>query len=103
MRATSARRLLILDCLVVARATDYYVSTSGDNLNNAGTLASPFGTIARCAEAMSAGDRCCIESGTYREEVIMGSKSDTTFEACSGGRVLLDGTVDISTIATGAW
>jgi len=49
-------------------AADYYVSPAGDD-TDPGTLASPFKTIQRAADAMRAGDTCYIREGTYREAV----------------------------------
>ena len=73
----------------------YHVSTTGSDAA-AGSASAPFRTIQRCANAISTGDKCCIASGTYHEAVTVNGKTGTTFEACGGGRVALDGTVAIS-------
>lgn len=48
--------------------TSYYVSPNGDDAN-AGTLATPFRTVQKCAEVAQAGDTCYLRAGTYRETV----------------------------------
>lgn len=50
----------------VAQATDYYVSTSGND-SNAGTQAAPFRTIQKGSEVAQAGDTVHVLPGTYIE------------------------------------
>ena len=61
-------------CLISLAATavvaaDFYVAPSGSDTNS-GTLAQPFLTIQKAANAMKAGDTCYIRAGIYRETVI---------------------------------
>ena len=51
-------------------ASNYYVSNNGDD-NNPGTLQSPFLTIQKAADIMTAGDVCYIRQGSYHEAIIM--------------------------------
>lgn len=46
----------------------FYVAITGND-SNAGTLASPFRTIQKCASVVTAGKTCWIRAGTYRELV----------------------------------
>ncbi|MCP9236143.1 DUF1565 domain-containing protein [Lewinella sp. JB7] len=52
--------------LIPLSATDYYVSTDGDD-ENPGTKEFPFRTIARASAVLRAGDICYLRGGTYRE------------------------------------
>jgi MYXO-CTERM domain-containing protein len=47
-----------------ARATEYYVATTGAD-SNAGTMDSPFGTLQKAASTAAAGDTVWIRGGTY--------------------------------------
>ncbi len=47
----------------------YYVSASGGDDANPGTLEKPFRTISKAAAIMVPGDACYIREGTYRETV----------------------------------
>ena len=49
-------------------ATDYYVSTKGDD-KNTGTKRNPFLTIQKAADIMMPGDICYIAAGIYNESV----------------------------------
>jgi hypothetical protein len=63
--------LLILSLALLpafVSAANYYVSTSGNDAN-AGTQASPWRTIQRCANVAQAGDTCYVRAGTYNEQV----------------------------------
>lgn len=57
---------LLLFLVTSLTATDYYVSKSGDDVND-GSLNDPFLTIAKAASVMFPGDVCYIMEGTYRE------------------------------------
>jgi len=51
-------------------AADYYVATNGSDTANAGTsVAAPFRTIQRAADAVAPGDTVHIRGGTYREMI----------------------------------
>jgi hypothetical protein len=54
-----------------AKATDYYVSTTGSNSNVGTSSASPFLTIQQAANVAQAGDNVYVCGGTYRETVTM--------------------------------
>src|SRR3954469_16439603 len=47
-----------------ARATDYYVATTGSD-SNPGTMASPFATLQKGVNVAVAGDTVYIRGGTY--------------------------------------
>ena len=72
-RQKSFRRLLLTSACALLpatlHATDYYVATSGNDATGSGTLAAPFATIQRAANAAVAGDNVIIRAGTYRETV----------------------------------
>lgn len=57
-------------------ATDYYVSTTGNDAN-AGTLASPWRTVGKAAASIGAGDTCYIRGGSYVERVTVSNKHGT--------------------------
>src|ERR1035437_9281690 len=57
---------LFLDNL---NATNYYVSTTGNN-GNAGTFGSPFATIAHAYSLANPGDSVIVMPGTYHEEQV---------------------------------
>src|SRR3954468_23274949 len=72
----------------------YYVSTTGGDANP-GTLAAPFKTIQRAANAASAGDTVIVRAGTYRETVRV-PRSGTaaapiTFQPYAGEQVTISG------------
>ena len=78
-------------------ASNYYVSNNGDD-NNLGTLQSPFLTIQKAADIMTAGDVCYIRQGSYHEAIFMNNNdglenSPLIFSAYENERVVLDGTV----------
>lgn len=65
------RRLLLAALLTLAPAawaTDYYVRTDGNDANTgtANTAGGAWATINKCGSTLVAGDRCLIQSGTYR-------------------------------------
>jgi MYXO-CTERM domain-containing protein len=62
---TIAGALLALMTPAVARATTYYVATTGSD-TAAGTMAAPFGSWARAQTAAVAGDTVYFRGGTYR-------------------------------------
>src|SRR4051794_19049095 len=48
-----------------ARATDYYVATTGSD-SNAGTMTAPFATLQKGVNTAVAGDTVYIRGGTYK-------------------------------------
>jgi len=59
--------LVVLTALLAAgtaRATDYYVATTGSD-SNAGTMAAPWATLQKAATTAVAGDTVWIRGGTY--------------------------------------
>jgi hypothetical protein len=69
MRTQRLHRASLIDALEPRRLlASWYVSPSGDD-SGAGTLAQPFRTIQRGANAAFAGDTVFIRAGTYRETV----------------------------------
>ncbi|GEM_PF-1010594 len=60
--------IIILMLSTFAFATDYYVSTTGNDNNN-GTLSSPFRTISKAVSEASEGDTVYVREGTYSEAV----------------------------------
>jgi hypothetical protein len=79
-----------------------YVAPGGDDAN-AGTLERPFRTVGRCASLVSAGARCVLRAGTYRETVTP-ARSGTAgapivFTAYAGERAVVSGADPVD----GAW
>jgi parallel beta-helix repeat protein len=54
-----------------ARATDYYVATTGNDLNSGISVDAPLLTPQRCAEIATAGDVCHFRGGTYESSSTM--------------------------------
>ena len=52
---------------VIAQATTYYVSQTGNDSNAGTSVSSPFGTIQRCVDVVAAGDTCTVADGTYTD------------------------------------
>ncbi|WP_346883570.1 right-handed parallel beta-helix repeat-containing protein [uncultured Algibacter sp.] len=75
-------------------AKNYYVSTTGKDSNN-GSQASPFKTIQKAADVMSAGDVCIIFGGVYRETVIV-KDNNVTFRRFDNKKVTVSGTVKLN-------
>jgi len=74
----------------------YYVSPAGDD-DNDGTLNSPWETITKAAQTLSAGDTVYVRTGTYSERVVpqnSGSSSNVriVYTAYSGETPVIDGT-----------
>ncbi len=61
---TIAAAVVFLLSANAASAATYYVATTGNDANS-GTLASPWRTIQKAANTMSAGDTVLIRGGTY--------------------------------------
>jgi hypothetical protein len=90
---------LLAPCLIVytasAAGSTYYVSTTGLD-NNPGTLASPWKTIQKAANTVTAGDTVYIRGGTYHEKVTLANKQGSsnawiTFSAYNSETVIVDG------------
>jgi hypothetical protein len=70
-------RILPLACALLAFSlavpagwsSDYFVATDGSDSNSGSSLASPFRTIQRGANALAAGDTLWVRAGTWRESV----------------------------------
>jgi hypothetical protein len=52
---------------VIAQATTYYVSQTGNDSNAGTSVSSPFGTIQKCVDVVAAGDTCTVADGTYTD------------------------------------
>ena len=79
--------LLILVCVAMffvggASATEYYVSTTGDNAYNGLTLGTAWESIQYGFETMHAGDTLYILNGTYYEDPV------GTYKACVSGEYI---------------
>ncbi len=86
--------ILILALAVDAKAFDFYVAKSGNDLN-VGSEASPWLTIQKAARSLRAGDTAYIKNGTFREMVSVESSGSErnyiTLKAYPGNKVILDG------------
>jgi len=90
-------RILLAWLLLVStlQATEYHVSTSGDD-GNAGSQARPFKTISRAAELALPGDVITVHEGVYRERINppRGGTSDDkriTYQAAPGEKAVIKG------------
>jgi len=110
----SARRLFLLIAILTvlsvvwgtqaSHADTFYVATDGDD-GNAGTQESPFQTIRRGAQALSAGDTLIVQGGTYSQgsdHIVIpsgaSSSQPVTVQAASGETVVLQATERTDTI-----
>lgn len=78
-----------------AGASDYYVSTAGDDAND-GSEANPWKTIQHAADTVVAGDTVHVRGGTYAEQISIaksGSQQDgyITFQNYAGETPIIDG------------
>ena len=82
-----------------AAAATYYVAPNGDDAAAGTSAATPFRTINKCAQSMTAGDTCIIASGTYRETVTPAASGQSglpiTFRSAPGATVIVSGTEPI--------
>ncbi len=73
----------------------HYVATTGND-NNSGTLTSPWRTIQKSANTVSAGSTVCVRGGVYNEKVtftVSGTAgSYITFQSYPGETAVVDGT-----------
>jgi hypothetical protein len=79
------------------QATEYYVSTKGND-TNPGTFEKPFRTLLKASQLLQAGDVCYIRAGFYHESVQINdvhgtSQSPIVFRAYKKEKVVLDGTI----------
>lgn len=95
------KALTIIFILFIANSTRgsvhaaiFYTSPSGDD-TAVGTLNSPFKTISRCINALSAGDTCSIRAGSYPESPTVSKKGTAadpiTIAAHNNETVVIDG------------
>jgi hypothetical protein len=88
--------LLILISSLHVLASTYYISPSGDDVNNPGTIDLPFQTITRAIQIIVAGDTIYVRGGTHTYTATINiSKSGTVTNKCyllayPGERPLLD-------------
>ncbi len=79
-------------------AKSYYISPDGND-SNAGTLSSPFKTIAKATSVAKAGDVCMLREGTYHEtlkSVRSGTKKKPiTFTSYKDEKAIIDATESI--------
>ena len=80
----------------VKAASVYYVATNGND-SNSGTEQSPWQTIQKACDSLTAGDTVYIKVGTYKEKVtvnVSGSESGgyITIQNFGTDKVILDGT-----------
>ncbi len=61
-----------------AQATDYYISTTGDDANNGLTEASAWGTFAHADSVLAPGDTLLIMDGTYDQRIVPTTSGDST-------------------------
>ncbi|OJU14470.1 MAG: hypothetical protein BGN88_00465 [Clostridiales bacterium 43-6] len=94
----------VIDLLVIKRyilkvgniynSADFYVSNTGSD-SGKGSLSSPFKTITKAANLMTAGDTCYIMSGVYHETVTPKNSGESgspiTFKAYHAEKVILSG------------
>jgi hypothetical protein len=87
---------LILTSSLNVLASTYYISPSGDDVNNPGTIDLPFQTITRAIQIIVAGDTIYVRGGTHTYSATINiSKSGTVTNRCyllayPGERPLLD-------------
>jgi hypothetical protein len=83
-------------------AADYYVATSGSDSND-GTEGSPFLTLDKCYDTMTAGQTCEVDGGTYTgSQSITGTQSSTvTIRAAAGETVTISGYTQLDSGSAG--
>ena len=99
--------LLVAASCPLAGAATYYASPAGDD-GNSGTEATPFRTLEKASAELKAGDTLCLREGRYAETLHLCGKyasleTPITITSAPGERAVLDGTVDIASIADGGW
>jgi parallel beta-helix repeat protein len=98
MRVCNPAILLVLTASVFSLPLDaatYYVSPSGSNGNNGLSTSTAFRTIGKAASVMTAGGRCLILQGIYRETVTPANSGTSgapiSFEAYGNELVYISG------------
>ena len=88
---------LLLSIFGVFAQNNYYVSKAGSDLN-VGSESSPFKTLGKALNLFDdSGGSCFIMEGTYHESITIDGKNNITIKPYSSDKVILDGTVEIST------
>ena len=90
--------LFLLFCLP-ALATTWWVSAGA---SGNGTQSSPFGTISAAVTAAAPGDTINVESGTYRESVLI-TKANLTLQNYNGERAIVSGMGNLAPSAGTVW
>ena len=80
-----------------------HVDSFNGNDSNPGTEACPLLTINAAVNNSTSGDTVIVHSGIYHEEIIYSDLSDLTIKAADGERVVIDGTVSISSDLNKIW
>ena len=89
--------MLVLNTFLVFAQSNYYVSKGGSDLN-IGSESLPFKTLSKALNSFGAlGGNCFIKEGVYHESIIIEGKNNITFQSYNSDKVILDGTVEIST------
>ena len=91
-------------------AGELFVASNGvDNLtSNDGSILQPWASLNFALTQVTAGDSINIRKGSYHEKITQGSISGTALnpiiiQSYNGEKVTFDGTVAVSTIASGSW
>jgi len=91
-------------------ADELFVAINGDDnlTTNDGTITKPWASLGFALTQVSAGDSINIRAGSYHEKITKGSISGTTLnpiiiQSYKGEKVTFDGTVPVSSIASGSW
>ena len=90
-----------------SRAATYYVSPTGND-GNAGTREAPFKTFQKVVPLLQGGDTLFLTGGRYSETMLLENieaslENPITLRSVPGEQVILDGTVEIGSIADGDW
>lgn len=90
---------ILLLATLPAFAVDYYVSTTGDDLNP-GTFEQPFRTIQKGADTAQAGDNVLIMAGTYVENIVVSNTGTDydhmiSFLPYGDGEVIVDAVIGL--------
>ena len=94
-----SRKLLFVVSLFMSTflvAQNIYVATDGDDINNNGSIGSPYKTFSKAILEMSPGDVCIIRGGVYEEELFVNKNGTAdnylTFKAADGETVEIKAT-----------
>jgi len=92
--ATGLAAILLLSIAARAGATEYWVTTTGEDANP-GTSASPWRTLQKAVNTVVAGDTVNIGDGQWQEHLMIAqsgsSSAPITFRAAPGATPILDG------------